>query len=381
MDGTFQGMASSPRAELLGADDVSELVAGWDALAERRGLPYCSPHWLLPWGRHVAPDRPLRCVAVSDGDELIGVAPFFEGRERGVRILRLASVHGSGAPKEPLAEAGRERDVAAAVARCLAAASPRPRLIAIDGVPSTSPWARGLAAGWQPPGRAYREFSRPLTWIDVEGRSFDEWLDAKGAKTRKSVRRLRRRIEEEGATFRVATAVGDIGEGIGRFARLHLDQWATRGGSAVVTGGTDGMLREAAAALAPRSRLWIASIEAGGQTIASEVFVRAGPVAADWLGGFDEAWGRFSPGMLVMMAGIEHATALGVSRVEFGAGRQPFKHRLSDGQLDLDWTFVVAPGAASIAARSLVLARVGRRRGAAAARRAAARVRKAPAAD
>jgi CelD/BcsL family acetyltransferase involved in cellulose biosynthesis len=104
-------------------------------------------------------------------------------------------------------------------------------------------------------------------------------------------------------------------------------------------------------------------------------------VAADWLGGFDEDWGRFSPGMLVMMAGIEHATGLGVARVEFGAGRQPFKHRLSDGQQDLDWTFVVPPGAASIPARSLVLARVGRRRGAAFARSAAARVRKPAAAD
>jgi CelD/BcsL family acetyltransferase involved in cellulose biosynthesis len=368
-------MASSPRAELLGADDVSELVAAWDALAERRGLPYCSPHWLLPWGRHVAPERRLRCVAVSDGGELIGLAPFFEGRERGVRTLRLASVYGSGAPKAPRAASGREREVAAAVARCLAAASPRPRLIAIDGVPSTSPWARGLAAGWQPPGRAYREFSRPLTWIDVEGRSFDEWLDAKGAKTRKNVRRLRRRLEEQGATFRVATTAEDIVAGLGHFRRLHLAQWDARGGSAVVTDGTEAMLREAAGELAGRSRFWVASIELDGETIASEVFVRAGEVAADWLGGFDEAWGRFSPGMLVMMAGIEHATQLHVSRVEFGAGRQPFKHRLSDGTADLDWAFVVPPGAGSMAATSLTLVRVGRRRGAAAARDVAARVR------
>ena len=138
---------------------------------------------------------------------------------------------------------------------------------------------------------------------------------------------------------------------------------------------SEGMLRDASAELAGRSRFWIASIELDGDTIASEVFVRAGEVAADWLGGFDEGWARFSPGMLVMMAGIEHATHLDVSRVEFGAGRQPFKHRLSDGQLDLEWTLVVPPGPASVLATSLALARVARRRGAAAARSTGARLR------
>ncbi len=367
-------MAPSSRAELLG-DDVSEIVGDWDALAERRGLPYCSPYWLLPWRRHMAPEREMRCVAVFDASDLIGVAPFFQARERGVRTLRLPSVYGSGAPKEPLAAPGREREVASAVARCLMSASTPPRLLAIDGMPASSPWARALAAGWHPSGRVYREFSRPLTWIDVADRSFDAWLEAKGAKTRKGVRRLRRRLEEQGATFRVATTPDDVGAGIRHFARLHVDQWAARGGSAVVGDGTEGMLRDASAELAGRSRFWIASIELDGQTIASEVFVRAGEVAADWLGGFDEGWARFSPGMLVMMEGIEHATHLNVSRVEFGAGRQPFKHRLSDGQLDLEWTLVVPPGPASVFATSLALARVARRRGAAAARSAGARLR------
>jgi hypothetical protein len=76
-----------------------------------------------------------------------------------------------------------------------------------------------------------------------------------------------------------------------------------------------------------------------------------------------------------MMSGIEHATTLHASRVEFGAGRQPFKHRLSDGQLDLEWALVVPPGPASLFATSLSLARVGRRRGAAAVRDARARLR------
>jgi CelD/BcsL family acetyltransferase involved in cellulose biosynthesis len=368
-------MPAFTQARLFGPADVAEIANSWDALAERLGRPYCSPHWLLPWHQHVAPHLHLRCVGVFHGQELVGVAPFFEGRDRGVRTHRMSSAFGSGAPKEPLAMPGWEGEVADAVARCLASADAVPRLLAIDGLPTSRPWARALAAAWPGTGHAYREFTRPLTWIEIGDRTFDEWLDAKGAKTRKGVRRLRRRLKEQGATFRVAATADEIHAAIPDFARLHRTRWESRGGSAVVTDGTEAMLRTAAGELAGAARLWIVSIDVDGETVASEVFVRAGHVAADWLGGFDESWGRFSPGMLAMLEGIEHAAWLGVATVELGAGRQPFKHRLSDQQLDLEWALVVPPGLSSVGARSLALGRVARRRSAAAVRDVEARLR------
>src|ERR1700676_5743364 len=53
-------------------------AAEWDALAVANAMPLMSPGWIIPWWRHIAPDRAApRFVAVRDGSELIGFAPFY----------------------------------------------------------------------------------------------------------------------------------------------------------------------------------------------------------------------------------------------------------------------------------------------------------------
>jgi CelD/BcsL family acetyltransferase involved in cellulose biosynthesis len=355
----------------------------WDALAERLGRPYSAPSWVVPWHRHVACEAELRCVVVEEGDGVIGVAPFSGSRENGVRTYRMTSASGGGTPKQPLAVPGCEATVATEMARCLSGLRSRPHLVAIDGLPVSGPWRRALVDAWQPQSRVYDEFTRPLTWIDVSVGSVDGWLDTKGTSFRKNVKRLGRRLGERGADFSVSTEPADLDAAIDAFAALHDAQWGRRGGSAVMTRSSPAMLRDVGQHLDGTSRFWIATIEVEGRTIAAEVFVRAGAVAVDWLGGFDNAWARFSPGLLVMMAGMVHAIAVGATTVELGAGRQPFKYRLADGEEDLAWVLVVPPGTGpgSAAAKTLALGRVARRRAASRARSVRSSIRRGAAED
>ena len=109
----------------------------------------------------VAAARPqraqLRVVLVLDGDELVGVAPYFAGRERTGRIDYRLLASGFSHPLDILAAAGREADVATAVAAALARARPRPSLVTFEGLSVGSSWPAEFRSHW--PGRL-----RPSTY-------------------------------------------------------------------------------------------------------------------------------------------------------------------------------------------------------------------------
>ena len=66
-------------------------LADWDRLAVARRQPYSAPAWMLAWWRNVAPPgAALSVVVVREGDEAIGVAPFYATRTRGGLRVRVA---------------------------------------------------------------------------------------------------------------------------------------------------------------------------------------------------------------------------------------------------------------------------------------------------
>src|SRR5438874_147939 len=105
-------------AELI--DDPAGLepwVDPWDRLAAEVGAPYCAPAWMLSCWRHtVSGNAELRTVVVRDGDELVGLAPYFVQLHK----LGLAEYRALGAGIShrigPIARVGREDEVATAVA-------------------------------------------------------------------------------------------------------------------------------------------------------------------------------------------------------------------------------------------------------------------------
>ena len=141
---------------------LARLTGEWDELAVRAGRPLAAPGWLLAWWRNMAPaGARLRTVAVHDGDRLVGLAPFFATRVRTVVIYRplgsAMAIRGT-----LLADAGREQEVARAVADALAEASPRPAAIHLDQLDVGSPWPGLLAARWPGARARARPAAAPL---------------------------------------------------------------------------------------------------------------------------------------------------------------------------------------------------------------------------
>lgn len=325
---------------------LEQLRPAWDALAVVAGRPYCAPAWMLAWWRHAAPPGARLCVAAAwQSDALAGLAPLWGQRRAGAQWLRALA-----APvahrTDPLARPGEEPAVAPVLARVLAAAEPAPDAVSLEGLGPGSPWPALLAAGWpgvqRPKLRAEREVPAPQVTLGRGG--YDAWFARKSSNFRGQVRRLRRKTEAAGARFVCIGKGDDFAPALRDLTRLHHARWDRRGGSGALDERVEAMLLAAARELAPKGRLWIWTIEVGGRSVSSHLFVAAGDQVVYWLGGHDDEWSAHKPGIQALVAAVEDAFGRGAARLDLGPGDQPYKYRLADADDKLEWLTLVPPG-------------------------------------
>ena len=336
-------------------------VAGaWDDLALRCSRPYAAPGWMLPWWEHLAPAGAQLCLALAwDGDDLAGVAPMHAVRRGGATWLRPLAWSTSHRV-EPLTRPGAEDAVGRALAAALA--STRPAVAALEALPDDSPLPRLLASGWPGgPARVVLGRMNEAPIVRAEPGAGGPWLDRQTRNLRSQIRRMGRRLEEAGARLERVEGAEAVRAALPDFARLHHARWAHRGGSAALRPPVERMLAAAAGSL-PSGRMWLWTIRHGEQVVASEIFLGAGDEAVYWLGGHDEAWSRFKPGLVTLAAAIEDAVDRGAARFDLGPGAQDYKLRLADDSMRLIWATLVPPGRAGAAAYAWLAAERVRRR-------------------
>lgn len=321
------------------ASALDSLQSSWDALAVATRSPLGAPAWALAWWRHLAPaGARLAVVAVQDGDDLVGLAPFYATRRLGVTELRLLS-GGWASRLGILAIPGRESEVAAAISEAVAESEPRPDVFVWEAVDAASPWP-GWLSDSSPDGRGHRltdESERSAPVLHLGEVPFEEWFGAKSRNFRSQMRRNRRALEGQGATFRHADR-GSLGRDLEAFAALHSARWEERGGSSAVNPGAMAALREAGEALIEAGRFRISMIDGSdGEGVSAQVFVAAGGNVAYWNGGFDERWGKHHPGAVAILAAVEDAFERGDDLIDLGGGEARYKERLADEDRPVAW--------------------------------------------
>jgi CelD/BcsL family acetyltransferase involved in cellulose biosynthesis len=312
----------------------------WDALAVTAGEPCGAPAWMLPWWRHAVPGRAeLRSVLVRDGDELVGIAPYYvQLGPLGLaeyRVLCAGEAHRIG----PLSRPGRQAEVAAHIAEQLGRARPQASIFLLEGVDSASPWAELVKEQWpgflSPKLRNAMQMDAPtLTLTDTD---YDSWFASQSSNFRQQMRRKTRQVEDRGGTVRMASGAQDFAAALEAMFRLHRQRWSAKGLEGSLKPGTEEHLREAVATLAPkdRARLWM--IEADGVPVCVQLFVVAGGELNYWGGGFEPSWEALQPGQLAILAAIRDAFARGERRVDFGGGALRYKWRFSNGNDPVAW--------------------------------------------
>ncbi len=316
-------------------DDESQLdsiVGQWDALAIESGNPYCAPAWMLAWWRNVrGPEAALRAVCVHEGDRLLGLAPLWvaDGSEQRAHYEVLTARLSP--PATPLVSTGREADVVAAMAKGLAAATPKLSLLRLEGRHADAVLSERLLSAWPGlrPG-VHTVPAVPMPIVAVAGRSYEEWLGTKSSKFRQEARRLRRRLDDAGARFSLV-GPADLDRALDAFENLHGGRWSERGGSTALVPGWRQMLAEAYESL-PEQRLRIFTLELEGRIVAVQILVAAGGEVAGWSGGFDDAAKKFSPAIQLTLHTIEDTAERGEDHLNLGPGGQSYKARLADAE-------------------------------------------------
>jgi CelD/BcsL family acetyltransferase involved in cellulose biosynthesis len=335
------------RTEVLDeADALERMAPAWDRLAVECSRPFCAPAWLCAWWRHVAPDdAQLRFVVVNEGEDLIGVAPWFLTSERfGLRTLK-----GIGSPisrsVEPLAAPRRELEVARAIAAALAASPSAPDVLCFDGIDGGSRWPGDLARAWPGgPAAMLTRYELPTSSLSLHGEAgFASWFAGKSRNFRKDLRRDRRRFELRGGRIRLATTQ-TLEPDLEAFARLHRRRWEHRGGSMFLSDDVERMLADAARALVPLGRFRLWSLEIGNEIISSHLALTAGSEYSYWLTGFDERYAKLSPSILGTLVIVEDAFACGAQRIDFAGGIADWKSRFAAVDGTVAWRRVVPRG-------------------------------------
>jgi CelD/BcsL family acetyltransferase involved in cellulose biosynthesis len=334
---------------------LERLTADWDTLARAHAEPMSSPAWMLAWWRHLAPaDAELRAIAVREGKELIGIAPFYVERQRrrGQTVVYRLLAGEISTSVVPLALPGREWEVAQALATELARARPAPDMVALEPAPLAGPWPLALREHWPAPVRPFvvRHDLQSAPVVLLADGTFAEWLAARKGKFRASLRRLQRMFEQEGGISRLASAA-TLREDVAAFVRLHEDRWRERGSSrlAALGEGLGGMLTDAGQALldtapapgAGGERFRLRMLEIGGDTVCADLALAAGGQIVGFNSGWDERYSRLSPAQLAILHGIEHGFSYGDERLQLGWGGQAYKQRFADGDEPIAWNLLL----------------------------------------
>jgi len=205
--------------------------------------------------------------------------------------------------------------------------------------------------------KPHRQFTQSAPTANLDGLTYDNWFRSQIHSFRKSMRRVLRQLEGAGAEISLTRDEAELAGDLEAFARLHHQRWEKRGGSGVLDQRVQRMLVDASKALIGQHRFQLWSIKVGDRTISSNIFLSAGGETTYWLGGFDEAWSQFQPSILTILAALQHCFAVGDSRLDLGAGAQPYKYRFSDGEDHLEWTLLVRSGLKAPLARAQMLPR------------------------
>jgi CelD/BcsL family acetyltransferase involved in cellulose biosynthesis len=308
-----------------------------------------TPLWLLTWWRVFGDARSLRILAVEDGRDLVGLLPLSlrTVAHRGAIPVRRLELLATGEEERDeiaseyvggLAVAGREDEVADAMARALADGRLGDwddlRMTAMSG---DDPLVASLSAALERCGLAVRVAATSVApFIPLPG-TWDAYTKALGSSRRYVVTRsLRELAAWSGGRWerRRATTPTELEEGARVLQALHAERWGAEGRSGVFASARFRAFHET---VMPR----LLAGEDGASLDLSWLIARGSPVAASYSivyrgklhfyqsGRSVDTPKNVRPGIALHAMGIRSAIESGLREYDFLGGPARYKRELS----------------------------------------------------
>jgi CelD/BcsL family acetyltransferase involved in cellulose biosynthesis len=329
-------------------DELAPLREEWDALAGGRHLATAEHAWVLAAAETFAARGDLHVVLVRDAaGALCAAAPLVVRGRRPPRLL-LLGVDDLGEPGDVLV---RDDEAAAALAAALARA---PWAVVLRRVPIRPALAGALTARLRGRGAVMRRPApeAPVIRLDETWREPEARLSSR---RRSDLRRARRRADGVGE-FTVdvhAPGAAEAGPLLEEAIAIEARSWKGREGTALVHNRTLPFYRRYAELAAGQGTLRIVLVRIGGDPAAATYAVET--AGALWLlkVGYDEAFARCSPGILMTRETIAYAAERGLESYEFLGNRAPWTDVWTEEMRDFETVGVYRVGVRGLAAAAV----------------------------
>ena len=297
--------------ESMASEDLLRIVPDWLGLLERALDPnvFMDPAFGLSAGKSAAWRRVVALSAwrgCNGGKTLVGLWSFAI-RYPAHSLVKVPVLRAPVCPHAYLGAPVIDRHAPDRVLDALLSAVERdaslPKTIMLDPADVDSETMRALARVLDARGSASFAANmahRPLLRSDLDGKSYLE--KSLSGSTRKKLRQHRRRLEEKGKLeFRIASEPGAVRKAFDTFMALERRGWKGRRGTALLDSADESSSAAAMIAeLSEQRRAAVHALYLDQKPISMQVVLRAGNVAFTWKTAYDEAFGDYSPGMLLL---------------------------------------------------------------------------------
>ncbi|AWW74180.1 cellulose biosynthesis protein CelD [Erythrobacter sp. KY5] len=286
--------------------------AAWDALCSEAGEPnpFFEPWFALPSLAHFATGNSPAIAAHFDAGRLVGLMPLTRPpRYYGYPVPHHAAwLHDNAFCSGPLVARGYEHAFWKAVLERLDNAPGHSLFLHLPELPADSRTAKALDAVLAETGRpavTVDQASRAMLCSDLGAEAYFE--QAMSAKKRKELRRQRKRLAEEGSlTFERHAHAEGLESWIAEFLALEAAGWKGERGSALANAQrTRALFADALAGAASAGRLERLALRLDGKPIAMLANFVTPPGVFSFKTAFDEAYSRFSPGLLLQVENLD----------------------------------------------------------------------------
>lgn len=293
------------RAEPL----TASLQLEWDSLA--RGVDaacFLAPGWILTWAQTFS-TTPLSTLCARRGGELVGIVPFVD------RSGWRSSPTNWHTPVFGILS--RDRESCEALAGALVDSAPS--VIDFCFLDSHDPGLHACLEAAR--ARRRRVLVRTVLrspYVDLSAGDWNAYRAALNPKLRKEIARLRRRLDELG---RVSLEFSDGSDGLDDRLRegfsIEGSGWKDTRGTAITSDPrTERFYTDIAHWAAHEGKLMMAFLRLDGHPIAFDLCIEAGGRTHVLKGGFDPAFRRYGPGILLTYEALRRGFELGLRSYE-----------------------------------------------------------------
>jgi CelD/BcsL family acetyltransferase involved in cellulose biosynthesis len=312
---------------LTGSEQLAQLDStAWDRLVSAAARP--SPYLLSTWVRGWLAEPSFvcePCVVVAERDgELTGAAPFVVRRSQGARVASFVGAHESALGDILLAPDEQPRTARGLLDAVVASA--KPDAFDVFGLPSGSHLAEVVGDRMT----MIERVESPVTEMP------DGWESAyarhASARRRSNDRRRDRQLSELGdVDYSFATDGDGILKDLPAAFELHRMRWEGRpDGSSFGTPGGQRFQLDVLPRLADEGHFSMLTVRIDGRPAAFQAWFSIGTCVYLYRNGYDEAVGRFGPGLIALRRAMAAASDAGATRMEYLGGNERYKQELSD---------------------------------------------------